>query len=307
MKQHTLLWFLFGTLLLGSCEKVVEFRVEEMAPQLVLVSKPECDSTLCVNLHYSRFFLDQNPFRPVENASVTLWCNGQQVPQAVADTGFYRFSRAAQAGDSLSVEVYVPGFDTVRAVTQVPDRPRVTLVEALADSLYQYGFHTYSVSATLRLHAVDELTYFQLRFRGVQRRYIYDDMGLEVVDSVLVYDAARFGYNDSMLVDVPTISSEFSYGHELRFTNQKFLGQEHDVTVSLTFLTREAFELFVNNSMELEVSVLSPELYRYIEGTEANLNLTAYMSEPVQIHNNVTHALGIFGGMSRRRLPVVLD
>ena len=121
--------------LFASCEKVVEFDIEDTERQVVVNALPCADSTLFVNVTYSRFFLDNQPFTPVANATISIDANGVTYAATNRDGANYIFPYQAAAGDTLTVHVAVPGHDEIIGGTRIPPLPAMDSLTAEIDTL----------------------------------------------------------------------------------------------------------------------------------------------------------------------------
>ena len=70
--RKNLIFLILLALLTAGCEEVMEFDIDEGSRAVVVNALPCADSTLFVNITYSRFFLDNTPFQPVVGADVSM-------------------------------------------------------------------------------------------------------------------------------------------------------------------------------------------------------------------------------------------
>ena len=112
-----------ATLVMASCSEPIDFKPGQVEPYAVLLSRPTNDSTVCVHLAYSRFFLDNRDPEAISDATVTLDVNGVTSvgtydAGAYLGYGGYTFTAMPQPGDTLKVTASIPGYDkTVKATT----------------------------------------------------------------------------------------------------------------------------------------------------------------------------------------------
>ena len=104
MKRY--IFLLLVTALFSSCVEPIEFDPGETSPYVVLISRPTSDSTVCVHLSRSRFFLENNVPQAISDAQVTLSLNGVATTGVFDDDayngfGAYTFAVLPQPGDSL--------------------------------------------------------------------------------------------------------------------------------------------------------------------------------------------------------------
>ena len=122
-------------LLFVSCEKVVEFDIDNTERYVVVNALPCTDSLLFVNVTYSRFFLDNQDFQPVTDATVSINYNGTTLISTRRDGANYGFPYQVTAGDTLTLSVTVPGYATITAGTRAVPRPSMTTPVAAIDTL----------------------------------------------------------------------------------------------------------------------------------------------------------------------------
>ena len=87
---------IIATLFITSCEDPVDIDYIDYEPLVVVNSINEVDSTLKMRLTYSRWFLDNQSFKEVDNANITLKVNGNTIGNATStlinDKKYYNHS-----------------------------------------------------------------------------------------------------------------------------------------------------------------------------------------------------------------------
>ena len=279
-----------AALLLGGCEKVLEVDFDDVTPQVVVMSSVHPDTTVNVRLTYSRFILDDSPFRTVDDAVLSLEVNGVDVHAAQScNSGDYVLDYRPQEGDRLKLRVKVPGRNEVTATTEVPRAAVVTNVRGTALASGD-GENRYSVRFTLDDPSGEQNYYF---VRLYKKSFYY---------SYYQY----FNCNDYMLtdgVDVMTmLEGDFDVQSSslLAFPDDNINGTSHEVELTMTA------EVPLD-SFYVEVTSMSRDRYLYELTAKLYDNGDTFdelFSEPVQIHCNVDGGIGIFAACTRKLFPI---
>lgn len=290
--------FLLGCcILLAGCEKMVEFDVEKVTPYVVVHSKPEADSSVQVRLAYSRFFLDNHAFRPIGNAEVQLYANGQPLPRMSASDGCYRFDGSPKPGDSLTLQVRIPGYDLVEAGTSVPSLPDFEVLEALYDSISR------SCRVKVRIHDPKGRNYYRIAFEGweVEQQY---GMGNDTVPSFISFSSEDMVFTDATSLDYLLDGGQtIVNGRFLSFSDALFDGKAYTMEFDL-MLWSAASIADPSHPFHVRLSTLSRERYLYDRTLKQSFEQDEFLSEPVQIYTNVKGGIGIFAAAAAKRMPI---
>lgn len=324
-------------MLLGACEKPVDFDPGEVKPYVVMISKPVSDSLMSVFVGYSRFFLDNRNFGTVTDATVTL-SDGIGTYTGVYDPrgfllpggyyyyeddywagdsvfyGGYTFTLRPQPGDTLRLTAAVPGYDKmVSATTAMPRLPEVEVLDLVVDTgkgnyydeyggYYSRSDYYYKVRFKVKSHGNDYYSVSIKRTAGWVRG-TYGIMYWDTVNMRNVY----FSVNDPLvnshdLVDAIDGYDGSFYGDEMAFSSELFQNGEHEFTAIFSVWPDIDGMDYVHIPLQLEVKGLSKELYRY-EQTSANAEYDSFdglFSEPVQVICNIDGGIGVFGGATKK-------
>ena len=144
MKNRVFLLIIAALMTVGfaSCEKVIEFNGDLTDPYIVVISKPEADSTWMMRVSQSRFFLSSADIPSIDNAQVIVTVNGNETIATSEGSGMYNTGIVPQPGDSLSIRVIAPNRGEVTAGCRIPQRPEVS------DFTVEYDTNTYEYSWT---------------------------------------------------------------------------------------------------------------------------------------------------------------
>ena len=128
MKTTTIIPILAALTLAAACTKTIEFSGKETASLPVLISQAEADSTLNARLTYSRFFLDDSPFKIIDNASFHAELNGTSVSPNFThvNQGLYNSDLTLHENDTLTLRVIVPDKGELTAGCRIPSRPQIS-------------------------------------------------------------------------------------------------------------------------------------------------------------------------------------
>ena len=314
-----------ATLVMASCSEPIDFKPGQVEPYAVLLSRPTNDSTVCVHLAFSRFFLDNRDPEAISDATVTLDVNGVTSvgtydAGAYLGYGGYTFTAMPQPGDTLKVTASIPGYDkTVKATTSIPHFPEVEVLDYVIDTgsgrtYDEYGYY------------IGDNYYYKIRFKVKSRSndefysVAVEHADIRSVDTILVWDTTNwlttsFSMNDPLvnnqnIEDVIEGYNGSFYGDEVFFSSELFQSGEHEFTMVIAYWP-DYYGGYVNLDyselpLRLRVRSLTRELYRY-EQTADNASYDLFeglFSEPVQVICNIDGGIGIFGGSSCKRFSL---
>ncbi len=311
-----------ASLLLNACSEPIEFDPGQVEPYAVLLSRPMNDSTVCVHLSYSRFFLDNREPEAVSDALVTLDVNGVASvgaydAGAYFGYGAYTFTSKPQPGDILKVTASIPGYDrTVKATTSIPPAANVEILDYVIDTsgrqtndgdYYYYGDNFYyKIRFKVKSHSNDEFYCVSIKHADTRR------VGMNWVWDTTNWIRTYFSMNDPLVnsQNVEDVIEGYDgtfYGDEAFFSSELFQNGEHEFSVVVEEWPDYGNGLdYAHFPLLLEVRTLSRELYRY-EQTADNATYDFFdglFSEPVQVICNIEGGIGIFGGSCRKRFSL---
>lgn len=303
LNKH-ILFILIAMAAVSSCQKVVEFDVDDLQTHVVLNGVPSVDSTMFVNVSYSRFFLDNSQYLAASGAQVTLWVNGSPMSPNSYRAGNYFFPYTVTAGDSLRVEVLLEGREPVTAATRVPHMPVVDSVAAVLDTnqiLPTIGIHC-------RLHDPVGTNYY--RFFVIERdsgeRYNTWTHEVEHIDTM---GTIYFSCIDPNLIDAEATSMEGLMGAffgELMCKDVHFDGETYGLDFGLISFPDTAEHEGFKHWYWLCIESLSADYYNYRTSVSKANGMSSYFAEPEKLYTNVTGGLGILGGKARIKIPLTV-
>lgn len=293
--------FCLCSLLLGlcGCEKVVEFKPEDITPYVVVMSRPVADSLVSVKLSYSQFFLSNREFDPVKDARIRLLRNGSAVSLLDAAEGMYTFDCRPQAGDSLELQLDVPSYAHIHAGTRVPQRPSVE-AELLVDTLSEYVCRC---QLKVKIHDPSGADFYRLSVQG------WDWYTRAIGDTVYMPVPIGMSTNDMVFTDVSSLDylldggETEAYGQQFFFSDELFNGRVYTMTFSFDMYEPLPYD-FKNRPLVLKMSSFSKDLYRYRQTKEASYEGIDFLTEPVQIYSNINGGIGIFAASADKTIEL---
>lgn len=297
-------------LMVGSCQKVIEFNGKITEPLFVINSFITPDSVVKAQLTESRFFLsNQTTFNTVDNATITLMVNGLPKENLLhTDSGFYVGSYHPSVGDSISLIVKSPGKNSLSCGTKVVPAPIITSIDTT--SVYT-GISTPLININKMTQKIDTIGYSQsrtlkvvLHFTDVPDiRNYYRLVVITKTNSILgSYDNYNFSFDDIVSgntnqnsVGPPTSLTSNKYNV---FSDDLFNGKTYPLTFSISdninhYSAGNSF-FYPQREMIVKLQSISKSYYLYLQ-TRASTKNNNFFSEPVQVYSNVTGGIGILG------------
>ncbi|MBR5100986.1 MAG: DUF4249 domain-containing protein [Bacteroidales bacterium] len=296
-KIYTLFAMLLVAVCVLSCEKEISFNGEESASRLTVSALAQAGEPLSAYVSSSVFFLKSRGFESfikaldVSQGSVRLTINGAAAPirmRLASDQPdgslLYNCDYVPQPGDHLVLEAEFPGFDPVRAETDVPYPPHFE-VSSLAFR-EEDGGETLDLTLRFRDDGSYEKYYFliprmeirygeeepfQMTYRYASDDVVFKNMGVGAFD---LY-GMLFGDNDVV-----------SY----YFSDELIRGKEHTMKIEIPGIRHleEGQRFFV------EMRTVTESLY-WFDVSYAQLESDfALFSEGVTLYSNVQNGYGVF-------------
>lgn len=288
-------------ILFASCEKVIEFDIQDSDRYVVVNALPCTDSLFFANITYSRFFLDNQAFPAVTNATVMLDINGTLYGSTSRDGANYLFAYHAAQGDTLTLHVDIPGREAIVGGTRVPYLPDMQAPIAELDTLMP--FNTAEITFTLNDPSGRNYYYIFLTERDSGIQWNRFEKKWDTIDTVI---HPYFNCVNEEII-APTVNSTegfMKYFNGLLFIDSLIDRQSYEVKLSLMML-KDTAEHPLLREYSLVVESLSPEAFRYTKEVLSSQGMGAYFAEPLRIFSNLSGgALGIFAGIARRHYPL---
>ena len=309
----TYIAILLTAILITSCQKVIEFNGEITDPIITVNSLLTPDSVVSAQISYSRFFLSNDTlFSLIDNAQTNLFVNGalKETLSYNISKGLYVGTYKSVAGDSLRLEVKIPGKNDVACATSLKSTPVISSIDTNTVSTNKkrpitvtrpidlthikldtigYGFE-HKMSCVL--HFTDDGTernYYRLAVTtkttmGTKKTYSY---------SVNFDDVVSGNTNNNIGPPTSLVSNKYNI-----FDNQLFKGKSYDLKFSILYNNNVFLPGIIKNPNSQEITInlqkISHSYYLYLQ-TRAAINTRNFFAEPVQVYSNVDGGLGIMG------------
>lgn len=345
MKKY--IYLLAAMCCLAACEKPIEFEIEETEPLVVVNSVMQADSGFTARVTLSRFFLDETKFKVVNDATLALTINGTPAGPATFGNGRYTIACSPQPGDTVHLDVSVPGKAPVSAGTRIPYKPQLSGLKLLSErdldcydreltfSVVLQDRPSESVGYLLSANMVDTIdfdTIVEPRIDYIYngREYVPDTLGW---DTILPHQEVR-NYTLYLESDDPLLSSGVGLDdiedifdfkahsakgggeRKFMFLDDAISGQKHEFLLKSSFFYYDYDYAFDEKSPDggvhhrtliVNVTALSRDLYLYMKTKEQSDDALEIFTEPVQIHCNVVGGIGILGSMSAAEIKKNID
>ncbi len=295
---------------LSACEQVIEPDLPEHTPRLVVHSLFTSDGGWSADVGRSSGILESYGDWAVADAAVELLA-GERV------VGELRFNEAArvyvfedsslQAGETYSLQVSAPGFETIRATDTVPAPVPTSLRPGTRGDL------------SIELEIQDppgEANYYQISLYQV-----FTGRGATRVEGVLsTRDPSIMGDNsvDESPFEEGTFEGEAPY-----FRDTLFDGRTHEIELTYTgdwvervgTIIREEEEEEWQDDLEhagftayLQVLYISETYYEYLKTARLHDETRENpFAEPLNVYGNVENGYGIFAGYSSRTFEFAIE
>ncbi len=286
---------------LASCQTEIEFDGEETEPYIVVYGVQEADSTMSIQLSYSRFFLSNAPTQYIGDATVQLYLNGTLLPvdRVNEEEGRYYFDVRPQPGDSLYLSV-VAGDKAVVAGTRVPRVPQIefvgyttdTTIDSYSDEYYSYNDTTVTYHMRFRLHDAAEENFYQF---SVQ---MYDEFYTAYQDNMYFSSSSPYFYEMDALEVIEGGDGTF-YGNYVLFDDALFNGKEMEFSISYDRWNSSGYFDPTMPMFRVALQSYSKECYRYKKtAPAAGDDFGGLFTEPVQVYSNVEGGIGVFASQT---------
>lgn len=314
-------------MLVSSCQKMVEFDIDEIPSQLVLNSLPSDGNPMFVNFAYSRFFLDTasgrsasgvdmklNVYSP--SGSVTNYSPSSQ------DRSNYFFPYSPTGGDSLSINIRV-GNNEVFASTKIP-KPIQSENFATAHS-WEMGMSSGDTVLNLCFISLDltddpdEENYYYIRLQERDSGSYYSDLRQDYDTIDTIYNNLMFLCWNQMLTSSDVMLSSpllvlpqgFTVYDRIICNDHRLAGSTRSIGIVLPVLVDTNEVRGFKHEFVFHVESIRPERVKYLLDVATATSLTSMFAEPAGIYSNVLingeQGLGLFSGISHQQFPFTID
>lgn len=283
-----ILSFLTLVFLILSCESLVKVDIPQRAPQLVLNSFFNPDSSWRAVVEQSQFILDDEPFKSIEGARVSIW-EGDQEVAVMEDRGNGLYQAREVKPDpekTYRIRAEASGFESAESTDKIPSKVPIIAVNGSpfnSGSRFKVTFQDPQGEENFYSIALYSYNYIT--------QYNETTDSLEVIDSVLI---SNYLYSDDPIIED---FDDYSTNNGLLFKDVAFEGKEYEISFILEGFCCSDFPSFSSDTFVVVLNNVSEAFYLY--------NITADLqdhvqgdpfAEPVQIFNNIENGYGIFAG-----------
>ena len=297
--------FIFVVLLLLGCEKEIHINVPLKEGKVTLYSFLYPDSSVCVHLSESVSITSTDPYAYVNDAQLSMHVNGNlALTQDYPDNSIVGCWQQIPINynDTIEFAVTVQGKDTIRAQTIVPSRVLIEAMDTVTEirrsgNEVENSFLRFSISFKDDGSRAD---YYQLvviregvSFDGTLKK---NTLNLLLEDPVFLFQEETGG-----------VSNWFDFNG--LFSDLLINGQDYEVS----FLANKSDYIKASGEQKVRLFVyLYHHTYDYFEYLKSTIMVNGTddfpLFEPVTIHSNITHGVGLVSGMSfDKRLIEIIE
>lgn len=305
MKKQIIL-FLFAALAFSGCRKQVSnYDRPDFDPQPTLNAVLQKDQPVWAQISLAQCLDSVHP-APCTDAEVLLYVDGQFAEKLQhCGNGMYIGETLAEALHEYACKVIIPGFDTLFAQTEMPERPVVTHVEIMENATVDeegsacpaimISFNTNPDNNLFYQSSIDAAFFSYCYYHG----QVYNSTG------------AIGTMHTSINTDDPVLLNEGS--DQLLFSNEIITDTNYTLKVNATFNSHSHSSY--GNSVEYDsivrkgyvvvsMSGISESCYHYRKSQEAYQAPDAYTNlflgviTPLNLYSNVENGRGVFAAIA---------
>lgn len=322
------------SIFLFACEKEIEFSGNDVKTKLVLNGLLAPDSMVKINLSGSRFFLNDDSFKIINNATVDLWKDGIKIENlSNVGNGYYESAYIIETGDNIQIKASCDGFESIECSTKiVPSTPIISAdtINFKEEKLY----YSYQLSEN-GVYETDSSSYYLLTNFNIEITFA-DLINIHNYYTIKVNMIYYFSNGDSLSTDIKYDSDDlvFQTGNKqlsfledvdniksFYFSDELFDGKKYTLKLKANsqggiYVGNNQYEPDVENppitgkKISVELQSLSYDYYLYMKTLEAKSTMSKFMesfSEPVQIYTNVNGGIGILGSYASSVYTIPLE
>ena len=329
MKTLHIIWLvLLSISIFTSCEKEIDFDGETTESQLVLNSFITPDSTIAANISESQFFLNNDYlFKAVENAEVSIYCNGilKETMQHSLN-GKYISATKPEVGDIVKLVVKVPEKDEITGETTIYPKANVVKLDSIVIWTGAKPIIETVNTVDNGLPKTETIVVGKYRFRTIRYILTFEDAanmknyyrlvvsqtstfnGKKKVNYDYTLDDIVSGNTKDLLPGIPAINESKNQFHV--FTDELINGK----TYPLSFTIRDTASIYLpeyqrplpKKTVEIDLQSVCNNFYLFLKTRSDQQTANQLFSEPIQIYNNVTGGIGLVGSYTSNVLKVNL-
>jgi hypothetical protein len=285
--------FLLG---LAACETVVEVKLPEHEPQLVVHSLFTPDSLWRVRVANTVSYTGLDQPRLLDQATVEIWDGAQLVERLPWQAeGTYASSvNRPLPGRMYTVRVTAPDYAPVEGQNMLPERIpvegfRTEVIEAGEEA--EFGERSVRVELTLSDPAEVDNYYGLFVYERIEQ-----DNGSG--EQTVYWSQRSFVSNDPALGEQDVFETEGIHYDKAYFSDDVFDGRSYTLTFDVPYYRFEGPpEAELTSRFAVLLQPVSEDYYRYRKTADLQDDVGDNpFAEPVQVHSNMSNQFGVFAG-----------
>jgi hypothetical protein len=297
MKKHLII-FLVTVIALSGCRKQVSnYEHPDFEPVPTLNAVLQKDQPVWVQVSFARCLDSVHP-APCSDAEVLLYVDGQFAEKLQhSDDGLYMGETIAEALHEYACKVVIPGYDTLFAQTQMPEKPVITRVEIMEDATIDDEGRTCPA--------------FLITFSNEPDRHLYYKASIDALfrnNYGSGYSIQKGTMNSSINTDDPVLLNEGS--DRLLFSNEIIHDTAYTLKVNSWFSNygwggNHSGSTYVRSGwVVVRMHGLSESAYHYLKSQDAYEEPDAYTNlflgviTPLNLYSNVENGKGVFAAIA---------
>lgn len=286
---QTLIVFFAGVILFTSCETVIDMKLPEQPPKMVINSFFTPDSIMMLHLSKSQFVLKNQELKPITDGNISLFENGKFIGKFThINKGFYYLPGFfPKENTQYTLNAESSGLKSVEANEIIPPKPVINRIE-LSSSFFE-GINYKDFIIYIQDNANEE-NYYMVNLIGKRYDYVYDSLTYDIIDSVEIYEQVNFNSQD-LVFEEQVASSQAIISDKI------FNGSIYPLRLSVNEYNFDEYSNMGYFEITIQLKQISKAYAQYVLTYSKNRYSDPF-SQPVQVYSNVTNGFGIFAGYS---------
>jgi hypothetical protein len=290
-----------------SCSKEITIEIPETPPSLVieslLVPYMTNGKHLGVKVSASRHIFDTATTEPIINATILLYKDGVLMDTLVYDStphiSFYPLGfgpmQGPMPGETYSIEVSVPGHESVYAETHIPEKVSIEDVVIERIGYFDESGLVYSKLTITFTDPPIEENHYEIVVTSIGQEYATNSYSMLSTYETFIVNEPH--YPDEIRLDLHNPK-------RLLFNDREITGKQ--VEIDFYYLAGQrggGVHLLTNDIIGVQLRNVSREYYNY----QSTMMHSAFnreadifygLGEPLNVISNVTNGFGIFAGFN---------
>ena len=304
--KNTFIFLFFAAIAFSGCRKQVsDYERPDFDPQPTLNAVLQEDQPVWALVTFAQGLDSVHP-TPCSDAEVLLYVDGQFAERLQHEGhGLYVGETTAEALHEYACKVVIPGFDTLFAQTEMPERPVVTHVDVMENATVdEEGTACPAIMISFNTDPDNNL-FYQSSIDAVFFNYFYSN------GHVYNSTGAKGTMYTSINTDDPVLLNEGS--DQLLFSNEIITDTNYTLKVNATFNSHsysshghavEYDSIVRKGYVVVSMSGISESCYHYRKSQEAYQAPDAYTNlflgviTPLNLYSNVENGRGVFAAIA---------